>query len=233
MNKVKLFCLSGALCSFITLCGAEVIQTRLQIADKNSSVPPVSYQLVRRAEAITDLKVLPFERGNFTLQMDDKNIYLTFILNDSDMINEAGKIQLPMHKYGDAIQLILKPTEDTFFWEFSIAPTGLWNCFFYNGPGSMVSKKEIDLKPEIKITPQGSVNNISDRDTGWKVEAAVPVSAFNCGKYKFDENTAWDALIVRYNFSRYLNNREISSFPQTTKNTYNFNRAAHLVFPGK
>ena len=82
------------------------------------------------------------------------------------------KIQDSMHRYGDAIQLIVKPSDDTFFWEFSIAPTGLWCCYFYNGPGSMVSKKTIDIKPVIKVTPQGSVNKICDRDTLWKVEAS-------------------------------------------------------------
>ena len=233
MNRSKLFSFAAALCSFLTLSGTEIIQTKLHISDKNSDIPPQSYPLIRRAEAITDLKVLPVERGNFTMQMDDKNLYLTFILNDSDMINEAVKIQDTMHRFGDAIQLIVKPSADTFFWEFSIAPTGLWCCYFYNGPGSMVSKKIIDIKPVIKVTPQGSVNKICDRDSLWKVEAVVPLTAFTYGKYKFDKKTEWDALIVRHNFSRYLSIKEISSFPQTTKNTYNFDRAARLVFPGK
>lgn len=66
----------------------------------------------------------------------------------------------------------------------------------------------------------GTINKWKDRDKGWSCEMAVPISSLEENGVKFAKKTTpWKILIARYNYSRYLDYKELTAFvPQKKAN---------------
>jgi hypothetical protein len=68
---------------------------------------------------------------------------------------------------------------------------------YRNGSGALISWNCDGLKKAVHIN--GSLNNPKDRDSGWTVEMAIPVSAISIGN---EPQTPYSGAVWRINFSR-------------------------------
>lgn len=155
-----------------------------------------------------DFNCMPREKASVKFNTDKNNLYFYFDLTDDDVICEATSNQSRLQSFGDALQIFLKADQETFLWEFMIAPNGKKSCFFHPGAGMM-------FYPEVNSEfPDFPVENII-ADGKWQAKVSIPKTIFKEKGIKFDQAT-WNFMLVRYNFSRYQNtSRETSCYPQT------------------
>lgn len=70
---------------------------------------------------------------------------------------------------------------------------------------------------------QGTLNNWHDKDKSWTAEMAMPIEDLQAYCAKFSQQANWKILIGRYNYSRYLQDVELSMTPQLSKTNYHLN----------
>ncbi len=124
-------------------------------------------------------------------EMEEPNVHATLTQHDSIIFKD------------DDFEVFVKPLPETpSYYEFEINAlnTG-WDLFLpkpYNQGGKPDNSWNIDgLKSAISV--QGTLNNPADKDKGWTVELAYPLSAFNTRQQvpQPKPGTTW-----RINFSR-------------------------------
>lgn len=78
--------------------------------------------------------------------------------------------------------------------------------------GELLTSAPFDLKVAAQV--QGTLNNWHDRDKSWSMEMAIPRKEIERYGAKFEPGHPWRIFLARYNYSRYLPSKELSSFPQ-------------------
>ncbi|MBN1511491.1 MAG: hypothetical protein JXB13_05705, partial [Phycisphaerae bacterium] len=81
------------------------------------------------------------------------------------------------------------------------------------GGGGLPEERDSASAAAAGVTLDGSLNAWRDRDDGWTLELAVPVSALNRYGASFGMDHTWTILVARYNYSVHLPERELSSMP--------------------
>jgi hypothetical protein len=59
----------------------------------------------------------------------------------------------------------------------------------------------------------GSINSWQDKDNYWTAEMAIPIKGLTQYGAEFGTGSQWLIFIARYNYSRYLPLKELSSYP--------------------
>lgn len=163
------------------------------------------------------------EKGAIKLLWDDKYLYVGAQLDDSDVVAEGKEDQAHLYTMGDLIEVFLKPAQESYYWEIYGAPNNKKTCFFYPSRGCLFipscgEHKYDDLN--VGATVDGTLNEWKDKDKGWAVEIAIPISELTRYGAKFDNPTNWTILVARYNYSRYLPTKELSAYPLLSAPSY-------------
>ena len=157
------------------------------------------------------------ESGRVQVAWDESALYLAVHFEDSDVVAEGEKDQLHHYQMGDVVELFLRPADSTWYWEKYATPHGRKTEFFFPGRGSLPlpSCFAEDQRRNMRVaaTVDGSLNDWHDRDRGWTAEIAVPVEDLAELGDRFGPGSKWHLLVARYNYSRYLDHRELSSAP--------------------
>ena len=66
----------------------------------------------------------------------------------------------------------------------------------------------------------GTINDWTDKDTGWTAEMAMPIKDLTANGDTFDAGADWLILIGRYNYSRYIEYPELSMSPQISQTNF-------------
>lgn len=156
----------------------------------------------------------PVEAASVTAKCDKDNLYFDISMADNDVLSEAEENQTALRSKGDAIQIFLKSEKNTWLWEFQVAPNGKKSCFFHYGAGRMFYPEAGSEFPDFGVT-----NTFSNGR--WDVKIAIPLTIFKEKGFKFTKDEKWTFMIVRHNFSRFFNERENSSYPQSVGNSAN------------
>ncbi len=158
----------------------------------------------------------PLEGGTVRLAWDDRYLYVGVQFTDSDVVAEANSDQHHQYNFGDTAELFLKPENQTWLWEMYATPAGHKTTFFYPGAGQAFLPSAANYHSRLKVAAHvnGSLNQWRDRDEGWSAEYAVPLEELKEVGQPLTPDTPWLILISRYNYSRYLPAKELSSTPR-------------------
>ena len=163
------------------------------------------------------------EAGWVKFAWDDNYFYLAADFNDSDIIAQGTKDQMPHYEYGDLCELFLRPVEDTYYWELYVTPAGKKSSFFYPSHGYLSLPDCLDKYIcGLKVAAQcnGTLNKWQDRDHDWTAEMAMPIKDLEAFGAKFGQGHNWKVFVGRYNYSRYLFTPELSMTPQLSRTSY-------------
>ncbi|MCM8759072.1 MAG: carbohydrate-binding family 9-like protein [Candidatus Omnitrophica bacterium] len=164
----------------------------------------------------------PREQGELRVAWNEKYLYIAAKLYDSDIVQECEENQKHLYSTGDTIEIFLKPENNTWYWEIYGTPNKKKTIFWYPGRGrqGLPSGFEPGIDPEIiHIDTQikGTLNNWQDKDEYWTIEIAIPVKELTKLGDEFGKDGSWRILMGRYNYSRYIPLRELSTIPQLSK----------------
>lgn len=171
-----------------------------------------------------DRRKVLHEGGTIRMLWNDKYLYLGAQLDDSDVVAEGTANGLPDFQLGDVCELFIRPPDQTWYWELYVTPNNRQTTYFFPGPGRLGLPGNLRAKTnllKVAAQVQGTLNNWHDRDRGWTAEMAVPISMLTArGEHFGPKAPPWRVLIGRYNYSRYLPEVELSSFPELSKTNF-------------
>ncbi len=133
---------------------------------------------------------------------DDNRLYLAFEMLDADirpssLVSGATGRDASLFQ-GDVIELFVRQdTASPQYHEFEWSPNGsdLFDARFdrvrFGSPGISWNT---DLTGAVRV--DGTIDNQADIDTGWTVEASIPLSAFE----PIDVGSEWTFAVARYDF---------------------------------
>jgi hypothetical protein len=127
----------------------------------------------------------PVEKQNskFRMLWDDSNIYLFYECEDTSLTARETKFDGRTYM-DDCAEFFVVPIPDSvymhFGFEINITDVRydyivLWK--YYNNRTFFISGYNPEYK--VKTTFEGTINNDKDKDKGWKMEFAIPMSAFS------------------------------------------------------
>jgi hypothetical protein len=170
------------------------------------------------------------EKGTGRVLWDDQYLYVAFDFVDSDVVANGTEDDQEHHNLGDVAEIFLKPTDQTWYWEFHVTPAGYVSTYWHVGRGRFgLQGENSHIKPRfIQAAAQvhGTLNDWRDRDQGWTAEVAIPWSKLDRFGEKPDVKANWTILLARYNYTRYRTQAtgpELSSWPVLSRAAY------HLV----
>lgn len=162
----------------------------------------------------------------------DTHLYIAIECDDSDLIAEMPKDQEHHYKFGDVVEVFVKPADETWYWEYYATPTSNKTAFFFPGRGRQGLPSVESYKSELRVavTVDGTLNHWQDRDGGWCSEIAIPWSEFDVNGGSRPTATRWKIQFARYNYGRYTSTVELSMFPRLRGGTFHaFEQYANLV----
>jgi hypothetical protein len=174
-----------------------------------------SYQLSLSNEAEERSPSLN-EGGTVKAAVDDQYLYIGVDFKDSDLVAEGDRDQLHHNLFGDVTEVFIKPANQTWYWELYVTPNGMKTNFFIPGRGRLpIPSNFADAGTKLRVAAKndGSINQWRDKDVGWTAELAFPLSELSVTEDKPDLDQL-TILIARYNYSRYLEKAELSSWPK-------------------
>lgn len=149
-----------------------------------------------------DSKPRPKYRTRVKMLWDDRYLYIAAELEEPDVKATLTQRDSVIFKDND-FEVFLKPlpaTKSYYEFEINALNTG-WDLFLpkpYNEDGKADNSWDIEgLKTAIGV--QGTLNNPRDKDQGWTVEMAIPLTAF-ASRQQVPQPTAGTSW--RINFSR-------------------------------
>lgn len=194
------------------------------------NAPKYALQLSRdRAEQDDQLQ----EPGAVQFAYDEDFFYAAFHFTDTDVVQENDEDQQHHYRTGDVAELFLKPDHATWYWELYVTPNSKRTAFFFPSRGrqglpSCYAPHLQDMRVAAQVL--GTLNNWRDRDEGWTAEMAVPLAELAELGVPLSPENPWRILVGRYNFSRYLDNVELSMYPiLSTTNYHRITEYAELV----
>jgi hypothetical protein len=156
------------------------------------------------------------ENGEYKLLWDKDYLYVGVNFSDSDLYAYGKENEMHHYGQGDVAEVFIKPENDTYYWELYVTPAGKKTSFFIPGRGCLMGPNlttcPINTKVAAKI--QGTLNKWQDKDNGWTAEMAIPRKELEQHGAKFNPDEKWNIFLARYNYSRYLPEKELSSFPR-------------------
>ena len=155
------------------------------------------------------------ESGNVQLAWNDTHLFFAFRFEDSDLIAEGLEDELHHYKLGDVAEVFLKPKNQTWYWEFYATPAGNKTSFFMPGRGRRGLESNFIYSSGLNVAAaiNGTLNNWNDKDTGWTAEMAIPINDLQSQGDAFGPEAQWMIFFNRYNFSRYLPEKEQTMHP--------------------
>lgn len=199
------------------------------------TAPNYTLQLSRdRADENEQLR----ESATVRFAYDENFFYAAFYLTDSDIVQESDKDQQHHYQTGDVAELFLKPNDETWYWELYVTPNSKRTAFFFPGSGwlGLPSCFQPHL-PGLRVGAQvqGTLNHWRDRDEAWTAEIAVPLAELAEQGIPLSPEHPWRVFVGRYNYSRYLDEAELSMCPPLSTTNYHLNKeyAQLVLVPAK
>lgn len=163
------------------------------------------------------------EPGWFKILWNKDFIYVGAKLTDSDIVQEGDKDEQHLYRSGDLLEVFLKPPKKPFYWELYGTPNNHRTAMFFpSGGRKLPSCIEYSMPLIAKAQVNGTLNNWTDKDQFWTVEMAIPIKSLVKEGAKVNTKTVWRALIARYNFSRWLEKKELSQSGEPKTERPNF-----------
>lgn len=176
------------------------------------------------------------DQGYVQLAHDNDYLYVAIRFEDCDVVAEGDQDQLHHYELGDIAEVFLKPTRESWYWEMYVTPLSHKTIFFYPSRGrlglpSSFDPPEADKGLRVAAQVQGTCNDWRDRDITWTGEMAISKAKLSAMGVPLNSEESWTIFIGRYNYSRYLDARQLTMYPRLRKTDYHqYDEYASLVF---
>ena len=166
------------------------------------------------------------QKGWIRFARDDRFLYLYAEVVDDDVVQEENADYGNLYETGDVIELFLAPVGSCRYWEFLLAPNGR-----YPGPGRKIFRTAMrrEVRIEVAAKVRGTLNNWSDRDSGYTLEAAIPLAELTRFGDRF-ESDCWQLLTGRYNYSVTLPEIEYSATSLLPRTNFHLRKCYGTLF---
>ena len=134
---------------------------------------------------------------------DDRFLYVAITMEDRDITGVKTQHDDKVWE-DDVAELFLKPSESSpAYYEFQVNPLGttLDLLIARRGAGTFDRWTPWESGMKAKANIQGTVNDWRDKDRGWIVEMAIPLSAFQDASPTVQLGDRWRFAVCRYNYS--------------------------------
>lgn len=197
--------------------GAQVVtEFRSNWLEDDKKTPPTAC----KARLLWDREYL-----YFSAEMEDWDVFANVTVQDANIWS------------CDVFELFFKPAADkTGYYEFEVnAANGKLDMFLPSrGSGSYNRHKadrEFHIESVVKV--RGTLNDLSDKDKGWIVEARMPWSDFAPTGGRPAPGEVWQHALCRYDYSAGLANQALSTnAPLTKPDFHQFENYVPLKFIG-
>ncbi len=163
-------------------------------------------------------RVDPFQGGSFRFMYDDKYLYVSAFLKDSDVIQYGDVNQSHFYLSGDVLEIFMKPVNAPSYWECYGTPNGKKTSLFFDNRRYPLHAERSSLMPGMIVAAKvhGTLNNYKDQDTGWSIEIAFPLEQLAKAGRPFKPGEPWTVLVARYNYNygSVESNPHFSTFPE-------------------
>jgi hypothetical protein len=171
------------------------------------------------------------------LLWDDKYLYFTAEMEDTDLYADI-KERNGMTWNNDVFELFFKPRQNKLaYYEFQVNAANTQLELFLPSRGSggyqrFAPLTKFGMKSAVKL--QGTLNDWTDKDTGWTVEGRIPLTAFETTGDKPKAGDKWRFALCRYDYSVAFDRVETSSTaPLTQPDFHRYEDYGELTFVGK
>jgi hypothetical protein len=147
----------------------------------------------------------PPEKQNtkFRMLWDDENLYLFYDMEDTSL-TAREKIMDERPYLDDCIEFFCMPVPDSINMHFAFE-LNIWKVpydfviLWKFNQGRHVYIKSYNPVYKVEVTYEGTINDDTDRDKGWKMELAIPFTAFSdfYSSYPAKPGTKWAFQSVR------------------------------------
>jgi hypothetical protein len=141
------------------------------------------------------------------LAWDEEYLYVGGELADQDLYCETPEGHDAPFGTDDILELFVKPSDALpYYWELHVVPSGGTRDYFYARRSAGGNQRWIpyDSGMAARVTLQGTLDDWTDRDTGWTAEMRIPWSAFAQMGGQPRVGTRWRFLVSRYDYSVHL-----------------------------
>jgi|GEM_PF-2539723 len=167
------------------------------------------------------------EGGTVKMLWNEDTLFLFADMVDSDLVQEEDKDGEHLYRFGDVLEIFIRPAGVRCYWEIYAAPNGRRSSFFYPSRGRRLPSCFTEpLMPgyQINVELRGTLNHPADRDQGWRCIAAIPMKALQAKAGKLDFSKPWLMQVARYNYSVYLDNTEFSQIGITVSKSPDYHQ---------
>lgn len=175
----------------------------------------------------------PRQRTRARLLWDREALYFLAELEDADITAEVQEHDGPMWR-NDVFEIFLRPSlQHSGYYEFEVNPYGAIVDAFFPSPDNRAPDqlKRGTFHVEARVQLRGTLNDSSDRDSGWTVEARIPWSDLNATGGRPAPGETWRVNLTRVDGASPKS--ELSSVaPLTQPSFHRTNEYAALQFVG-
>jgi len=231
----KLFCL-GIMTTVALLCGCAI--------PDNSTSLPIAQQLRCQASYVAngvtaadsfnapawknavEYPFLPAavgvntvcEGGSVKFLWNEEYIFIMATMHDSDLVQENNQDNQHHYQTGDVLEVFLKPLGQSGYWEIYATPNDRQTVFYYPSfarrlPSALRKERMPGLITKIELN--GTLNNPTDRDQGWRAIIIIPFKSLQKDCPQAKPQSQWIVQVSRYNYSLYLDACELSQIGRT------------------
>ena len=168
----------------------------------------------------------PREGGTVRFAWDEQYFYIGVEMVDRDVRQDGDRDQQHHYVMGDVVELFLKPTEASHYWEYYVTPNGLKTSFFYPDISHAGSDSAMAYESGQKVaaTVQGVFNSRENEDKGWTAEMAIPLAELSEAGVPFEAGHQWTVLVGRYNYNEDMARPELSTVPRIPRPSFHRHR---------
>jgi hypothetical protein len=182
----------------------------------------------QNAQVLKDFAVfwdnrLPKTATKARLLWDDNYLYFAAEMEDSDLYADI-KERNGMCWFNDVFEMFFKPAENKLaYYEFQVNALNTPLELFFPSRGSggyqrFAPLTKLGIEAAVKL--DGTLNNWTDKDTGWTVEGRIPLSAFGASGDRPQVGSKWRFALCRYDYSAAFDRPETSSTAPLTRSDF-------------
>lgn len=115
------------------------------------------------------------EDGNVKFVRHGDHLLCLAKLSDSNIVQRNDSDNALLCESGDVLEIFLRAENQLCYWEMHFAPDGRIGTLFYPASGGEYEHMNVEgIKTKIKL--DGTLNQASDRDRGWRLLAVIPLA---------------------------------------------------------
>ena len=239
--SVLLFCVAFILCA-----GDKFIRPTVEVLKVKNFSPAnglkssvwskaKEYPFMLNAGLPQEFALLPAEEGKVSFLCDEKNMYVRAVMNDSEVLSEAVDSKSQLLNCADTFFVVLRPLSDSGFFYILCTPNAIVSATYVAGAGS-IRLASANTVLETKIPVYTSINgkiNDGKKDKFWSALLVLPIEKLAAEVQKkcninVRESEGWSVMAGRKNFTRFLNELELSGYPQPVRGFFTMHHHARF-----